>query len=308
MEPLKPLRSPLRAIADPAGSAFFKAYCCVWLALAAALALIAFSLNGGGSATALAGAGSASALGTNPLWSDASGYALVHTPEGAPRPLQIATCAFQASLHGGVFYCTVSTAPANGDETAYPGVETEPCCEYTTSVQLSSWWVAWQATGCHDFAGSARCRAIIAMKDATQSFTAALTFALAALCVALLVLTEALAQMWRAPEAGIAALRVSKIAWALLLLPALVCTAYTVASYGPALLDFLLKFRDETALFDDIFGEGENALAITGVRTLRLAAPSLLLPRCLPARARALTRTPFSHALTHRERWAFARA
>jgi hypothetical protein len=136
-----------------------------------------------------------------------------------------------------------------------------------------------------------RCQAIIAMKDATQGFVAALTCALAALCAALLVASEALLQMWRAPQAAIGGLRVSKLTWGLLLGPALVCTSITAASSGPALLDFLTKFRDETVLFDGA-AQVTFGIPITGVRLgggARWARrPTSCPKRFLPALAASL--------------------
>ena len=238
-------RSPFRTMGTVEGDAVFGAYFRVWWLCVTALVLIAFSLNGGG----------LTLDGSQSRWSDASGYAL-----GAPLdPAQpasnqtraLATCAFQATLQGGVFYCTVSRLMAGSTQLAPPGVFTQPCCNYTTSIELQNWWRAWQATGCHEFAESLRCTAIISIKSWSSIFIALLTVTIVALMSLLVRTTEALWQMWGIPVEKISILRVPPVWLVLYLVTALFSTIFVLAAYPTSLNDFLVKLRDETAIFDN---------------------------------------------------------
>jgi hypothetical protein len=145
----------------------------------------------------------------------------------------------------------VSQLIAGSTQLAPPGVITQPCCTYTTSIELQNWWRAWQATGCHEFAESLRCTAIISIKSWSSIFIALLTVTIVALMSLLVRTTEALWQMWGVPEEKISSLRVPRVWLGLYLITALFSTIFVLAAYPTSLTDFLVKLREETAIFDN---------------------------------------------------------
>ncbi len=276
---MAPYRSPFRHLSNASADRVFKTTFFAWLGIAAAIVLVAFSLNGGGTL-----------FGAPALWSDASGWALF-SGEGFGGGKDVASCAFQATLFGGYsstpgstpgssgFYCTLTRGIG-----ANTNPETMPCCTRSTGVQLQTWWRAWQMTGCHDYTGGLICAAINSIKLWCSVFVALLSFTIVVLLSAFMGVSEALWQMWAVQkEEQIASLRLSPLWWLSHLLPALFCPAFVASQYGVRLTEFLVNFRDETLQLDESVNFFNSAPTPVGVRFLSYPfPPPAITPRLTP--------------------------
>ena len=196
------LRSPLRALKNGDANAVFHAYTRIWAALALTVVLSSISLSG--SAPLLSGGELASA------WSDASTWTVISdisADAGGPGQQGI-TCSFSGSLTTGGVACstTVRTGPPP------EGLAVTPGAPASGNIAFGTFWSMWTSNGCDvAFNDGLRCRAIRYFLGYSVVIYTLQSLVVLIGIAALFQVSEALLQMWAAPEAAVAGFRVPNL-------------------------------------------------------------------------------------------------
>jgi hypothetical protein len=188
------LRTPLRALVREDARAIWGAFWRIWAALAVIVALSAMALSPGG-------VGGSS-------WSDASTWTVITVPPvvaPATTTTKIArTCSFSGSLSAGSSTCTTTTRTSDG-VTLAPGPD-------NGAFPFNTYWGIWTSAGCDAAINdSERCRALRYLLGYSIFTYILLSIALCMAVAALLQVSEALLQMYCAPEERVAEYRVANL-------------------------------------------------------------------------------------------------
>ena len=230
MEGFTPLRTPLRSLSRPDASAIWAAYTRMWAVFLLVVILAAVTLVPG------------SAVSTS-SWSDASTWTVVSsTPNTNFQTAR--TCSFSGSLTGGLTTCVTTR---RGGQPLPRGITVEngrP--EY--SQFFGTYWSIWTNLGCDaSFNDSERCAAIRLLLGYSIYTYILQSLVLLIAIAGLLQVSEALLQMYFAPEDKLQALRVPNLwKW---FVPLMALTGFIFCTWPIVVVVVLQKLKEDTIRF-----------------------------------------------------------
>ena len=237
MEGFTPLRTPLRSLSRPDASAIWAAYTRIWAAIFIVVILAAVSLVPGNAVTASS-------------WSDASTWTVVSSvPDSTDQIAR--TCSFTGSLTFGASTCTTTmrTGPPPAGIAAGPGP--------AYSAFGGTYWGIWTTFGCDaSFNDSQRCEAIRLFLGYSLYVYILQSLVLLIAIAGLLQVSEALLQMYFAPEDKLQALRVPNLwKW---FVPLMVLTGFIFCTWPIVVVVALQKLKEDTIKFSTSGPDGTS--------------------------------------------------